>query len=179
MTGLLTWRRASRFTGVVTCAMLLTGVMAGISAQPAHAASLLLCEGTETATFNPPLTNTPTLTTVSVTEDLDYCPLGGVVTGDASGAFQVTASCTTETLAPVTVTYSWNTGQSSTVSYTESSITRLADGSDLVVAVGTVTAGLDQGEAAENEIVEPVLDLTACSGSGVAQVTGPETLTFV
>jgi hypothetical protein len=58
------------------------------------------------------------------------------------------------------------------------SVTRLADGSDLVVAVGTVTAGLDQEAAAEAQIMEPVLDSTACSGSVVTEVIGPETLTF-
>ena len=108
----------------------------------------------------------------------DYCPIGGVAAGDASSTFQVTASCTTETLAPVTVTYHWNTGQSSTVHYAVNSVTRLAHGSDMVVAVGTVTAGLDQEAAAEAQIMEPVLDSTACSGSVVTEVIGPETLTF-
>jgi hypothetical protein len=124
------------------------------------------------------LTNTPRLTTVSATEDLDYCPLSGVTTGSASGTFQVTASCTRETLTPTAITYRWNTGQSSTVNYTATSVTRLADGSTLVVSVGTVTTGFDQGAAAETQIVDPVLNPSLCSGRGVSQVTGPETLTF-
>jgi hypothetical protein len=90
----------------------------------------------------------------------------------------VTASCTGETLTPTAITYRWNTGQSSAVNYTATSVTRLADGSTLVVSVGTVTGGFDQGAAAETQIVDPVLNLTLCSGSGVSQVTGPETLTF-
>jgi hypothetical protein len=179
MTRLLGVRPASRFTGIVVSAMFLAGAIVGITAQSAHAATPLLCVGTETASFSPPLTNTPRLTTVSATEDLDYCPLGGVTTGSASGIFQVTASCTGETLTPTAITYRWNTGQSSAVNYTATSVTRLADGSTLVVSVGTVTGGFDQGAAAETQIVDPVLNLTLCSGSGVSQVTGPETLTFI
>jgi hypothetical protein len=172
--------RTRRLAVCGAAAAVALAVLAGTAgASPAHAGvTLLVCAGTETATFSPPLTNTMQLTNVSVTEDVSLCLLGGVTSGTASAAFQVPASCTGETFGPVTLTYDWAGGQTSTVDYTTASITRLADGSDLAVGVGTVTAGLDQGAVAQDEIIEPALNPLACAGAGVPGVSGPETLTF-
>ena len=71
----------------------------------------------------------------------------------------------------------WNTGISSTVTYTIH-VEKPLNGSVLVTDTGTVTSGFDQGATAVERVVLPQLDPTACAGAGVAQLTGPYTLTL-
>ena len=173
-----------RVTAVAAGTMFLLGapLTAAFPAAPAAAASptaVLLCQGTETVSYSPALTYTSKLTDVSGTEDLDDCPIGGVTAGFASGGYQGTLSCTSLRLLTVSSsTYTWNSGQKSVVTYTTTAIERLLDGSVLVTEQGTVTSGFDQGRAAAYQIILPQLDPTACLGSGVGQLAGPEVLTF-
>src|ERR1051326_960999 len=91
--------------------------------------AVLLCQGTETVTYSPPLTYTSKPTDVSGTEDLDYCPVGGVAKGSASGGFNSMLSCMSLRLLTVSSsTYSWDSGQTSVVTYTTTAIERLLDG---------------------------------------------------
>ena len=159
-----------------------TPLTAAFPAAPAAAdspAAVLLCQGTETASYDPALTYTPKLTDVSGAEDLDDCPTGGVTAGSASGGYQGTLSCTSlRLLAVSSSTYTWNSGQKSVVTYTTTAIERLLDGSVLVTEKGAVTSGFDQGRAAAYQIILPRLDPTACLGAGVGRLAGPEVLTF-
>jgi hypothetical protein len=142
---------------------------------------LLSCQGQFTVTYDPPLTNTPTLTRVTFHNDLHYCLVGGVTSGDVAGEFTAIRSCTTVDLPPhpATNTSRWNTGASSTIVFSHSTVDSLVTGTTVVDSYGTVTEGFDEGANAVHTAIQPQLDLTACAGNGVAHVTGPETLVFI
>jgi hypothetical protein len=173
-----------RLTAVATGIVCLLGASLTAAFPTAQAAAnsptaVLLCQGTETVSYSPPLTYTSKPTDVSGTEDLGYCPIGGVTKGSASGGFNGMLSCTSLRLLTVSSsTYSWNSGQTSVVTYTTTAIERLLDGSVLVTEQGTVTSGFDQGRVAAYQIILPQLNVAACLGAGVGQLVGPEVLTF-
>jgi hypothetical protein len=168
---------AGRVAGVL--ALIAAAVLPACRASAAAATSALECQGTVTVTYDPPLTATPKPTHVSGTEDFDYCPVGGVTGGEASGDYDTTAGCTSLRLLTVsTSTYRWDSGQTSEVTYTNTAIERIGDATVLVTEQGTVTAGYDQGKAAVYHMTLPQLDPLACMGTGVARLAGPEVLTF-
>jgi hypothetical protein len=167
---------------IATCAVLLLAMAVGLVTAPAARGAtvpLLSCQGTETLTFQPPLTNTPTPTLVHYAIDLDLCLGSGVSTGESQGSFVVTASCTTVDVLPPAFsdTYQWNTGASSVATYT-APVETTGNGTVIVTDTGTVTSGLDQGALANETTTLPQLNLAACAGTGVSQLTGPYTLTF-
>jgi hypothetical protein len=142
--------------------------------------SLLSCQGAETLTFQPPLTNTPESTQVHYAIDLDLCLLGGVTSGKSQGSFTVSASCTTISLLPPAFsdTYQWSNHTSSTVTYT-APVETVGNGTVIVTDTGTVTSGLDQGAVANETTTLPQPNLAACAGTGVSELNGPYVLTFV
>lgn len=164
-------------------AMLLAAVTTLTAVPAAHAlpASLLYCEGYFSVTYEPPLTNTPTLTKVTFHNDLGYCPTAPIISGEASGEFSAVRSCTTLDLPPhpATTTIHWNTGASSTIAYSLSTVDRLVNGTTVVTSYGTVTHGFHAGSQAVHTAIQPNLDLTACAGPGVTRLTGPEKLVFI
>jgi hypothetical protein len=174
--------RPRRLRTVVT-AVLLAVLATLIAAPAAHATPMTLvhCEGSFTVTYNPPLTNTTTLTEVTFHNDLDSCLIGGVASGDASGEFSAIRSCTTLDLPPhpATTTFYWNTGASSTIAFSLSTVDRLVNGTTVVTSYGTVIHGFDQGAQAIHTAIQPQLNPIACAGSGVAQLTGPELLQLI
>jgi len=170
-------------TPVVAGALCLLWLMLTATTPTAAAADsptvVLVCHGTVTASYSPPLTYIAKPTSVSATEDFDYCPSGGITGGFASAGYDATASCTSVRLLDVSSsTYYWNSGETSVVTYTTTAIERLVDGSVLVTEQGTVTSGFGQGRAAFYQMILPQLELTACAGAGVSQLKGPELLTF-
>ena len=167
---------------MVTCVVLLLVVAVGLVTAPAARGALvplLSCQGTETLTFQPSLTNTPTPILVHYTIDLDLCLGSGVSTGESQGSFVVTASCTSVNVLPPAFsdTYQWNTGASSVVTYS-APVETTGNGTVIVTDTGTVTSGLDHGALANETTILPQLSLAACAGTGVSQLTGPYTLTF-
>lgn len=171
-----------RTARLVTSGALLLAAAGGLAGAPsAHGAPvpLLSCQGTETLTFKPALTNAPKPTRVSYAIDLSLCPVGGVTSGTSQGSFTVSASCTTISVLPPAFsdTYIWNTGASSTVTYT-APVETTGNGTVIVTDTGTVTSGLDHGALANETTTLPQPNLIACAGPGVSQLTGPYALTF-
>ncbi|WP_181797607.1 hypothetical protein [Streptomyces sp. WELS2] len=82
-------------------------------------------------------------------------------------------------LQTTVVTYVWNTGDSSTITFSNTDVVKAADGTSTVTATGAVTAGLGQGSSAVKVIVLPQLSPTACAASGVSSITGPATLSIL
>lgn len=174
-------RRIARAVAVPAVVLAVAGGTAPVAsaASARSALTLLSCAGAETLSFQPPLTNTSRPTHVHVTINLSLCPVGGVTSGESHTNFVVTTSCTVVDLLPpsFTDTYLWSTGASSAVTYT-APVETVVNGSLVVTDTGTVTAGFDQGAVANETTTLPEPNLTACAGAGVAQVTGPYTLTF-
>lgn len=166
-------RRATVAAAVAACLLLGTVV-----APTAHASTLLSCTGTETLSFQPPLTNTTTPTQIHYAIHLTFC-LGGVTSGESVGDFQIPANCTTVSILPpaFTDTYQWNTKASSSVNYT-APVQTLVNGTIVVTDTGTVTSGFDNGAVANETTILPEPGLLACATAGVSQLTGPYALTF-
>ncbi|MEU9120173.1 hypothetical protein AB0C96_09975 [Streptomyces sp. NPDC048506] len=151
---------------------------------PAHAGTALLtCTGTQTVTYHPPLTNTPTSTTVEIRETYTSClDTAGIASGTGSFSLTETASCTSvnDPLGPPDrPVYDWNTHQKSGVTFTVTSVDRLGNGTTQVTAAGTVSSGFGEGSKAIRTATLPDLSLAACAGSGVRQQSGPATLTLL
>lgn len=174
--------RRKHFTLAITGFVVLSSAALLAAAPQAQAQQdLLVCNGISNVGFDPPLTNTATPTTVSISESFSPClDLSNltVISGETSFSVNRTTSCTSLTDAPAVATYHWNNGQSSTVDFTSNVTTRLADGTTDVTSVGTVTSGLGNGATATREVIMPQLDLAACADSGVSQESGTEILTF-
>lgn len=171
------WRGFGLLAGVVVA----LAVVPGRTAPAAYGAPLpvLSCQGTETLTYQPPLTNTPEPTRVGYDINLNHCLLGGVTSGVSQGSFTVSTSCTTISLLPPAFsdTYQWSNRTSSTVTYTAPVVTTV-NGTVIVTDTGTVASGLDQGAVANETTALLQPNLSACAGEGVSQLTGPYALTF-
>jgi hypothetical protein len=169
--------RHRTITAAVAAGLLLGGTAA--TAPTANATTLVSCTGTETLTFQPPLTNTPTSTQIHFDIELIHCLLGGVSSASSVGDFTATTNCTALTILPPAFsdTYTWNTGASSTVTYT-APVETVVNGTLVVTDTGTVTSGFNNGALANETTTLPQPNLTACTGAGVAQVNGPYLLTM-
>ena len=178
-----TARPAHRRVAVLVASAALVLVTAGgLAAAPAaYGAPLpvLSCQGAETLTFQPALTNTAQPVNVHYAIALTLCLLGGVSGGTSQGSFTVSASCTTVSLLPPAFsdTYQWSNHTSSTVTYT-APVETVVNGTVIVTDTGTVTSGLDQGAVANETTALPQPNLAACAGTGVPQLNGPYALTF-
>ncbi|GAA2114422.1 hypothetical protein GCM10009759_58730 [Kitasatospora saccharophila] len=156
------------------------------TAAPAQAANdLLLCTGSVTVHYDPPLGALPRQTSQSVTENLGTSGggscTGPFTSGTAHTVFDQQVSCLLQglgdTLVQNVVTYHWQNGQSSTITYPVTVVEHAA-GQEIVTSVGTVTAGYGLGSASTRVAVYPSLDLLSCLGSTITQQSGLLTLTL-
>ncbi|MGW2477729.1 hypothetical protein [Streptomyces sp. NPDC001665] len=170
-------RRTARKLAVITATLSLAGV--GAIAVPATAQALpvdITClTGNRTTTYTPPLTNTVKPEHLDLDEHWGCASLlSGVSSGNATSSVDVSTSCVISVQSPLTlpartVTYHWNTGAHSTVTYPATVAVRAADGTVTTTSVGAVVDGLGQGQVATAVNVEPNLNVTACSTTGLSQ----------
>jgi hypothetical protein len=143
----------------------------------------VVCEGSQTVTYSPPLTNTPQQITTQRNVNLSCTSLlTAISSGNGSSVFPETTSCLLSVTPPNTVstfTYNWNTGQSSTVTFSSNTVVHAANGTTTVTALGSITSGYGQGALATRVVVSPALSLTACATTGITQQTGITTLTLL
>lgn len=174
-----------RIGGLVAAAALAATTV--MWAEPSVAATnLLVCTGTATIDYTPPLGPLPRPTTQKVAERLGDQGGGGCVGGKTGGGadttFQQEVGCLLQglgdTLVENVVTYHWSDGQTSTITYPVTTVAHLA-GQLVVTSTGTVTAGYGQGSASERVAAYPDLDVLACLTSGVSRQTGLLTVTLV
>jgi hypothetical protein len=148
---------------------------------PAHAApSAILCAiGSQTASYSPPLTNSAHTTDVTIRENYSCTsPLSGVSSGVGSASIQERASCLLAVQPGVTdvITYGWNTGASSTITFNRTNVARAVNGTTTITSLGSVTSGLGKGSRAIRVVILPAPDLIACFTTGLAAQTGVATL---
>lgn len=173
-------------------ALITMGVAVGAMTAPvsAHAAALplLQCTGDIVTTYSPGLTFAPQSVHVTVTEAYgsEADPVGTCVVLGApiTGGFHqhsrtLTLSCLSILEStPITETFTWNNGSTSTVGFTTSRYTD-ADGETVIVREGTVTAGFDSGALAEQTVTLLDTQLAACATpGGLSEISGLATLTF-
>jgi hypothetical protein len=153
--------------------VVITGAAA--SAAQAHA---ITCNGTETASFTPPLTDTLQPVTISVSQKIGPCgPQSLIATND----YPVTRnySCNIFTGGLVTNTFTWSNGEQSTYSF--NARVAIVDGSFLVAQIGKISSGLYAGRSAIG-IVTLAPDETLASGNcetGLNSASGSYSLTIL
>ncbi len=173
-------RKIARWTTALLC------VAAGtlLPIPPAQAASIgLVCAvGSQTATYSPPMTNTTHVSTVRIRENYSCASLlTGISSGQGTASFLEDTSCllTVQPAVADVITYRWNTGKSSVITFNRTSVARALNGTTTITSVGSVTSGPGQGSAATRVVALPAPNLVACSTFGVSSQTGPATLVIL
>jgi hypothetical protein len=164
----------------VTTATVAMGVVAAAAAPGASALSLVTCNGLNTVTYSPALTNTAKQTTITSSTSWATCvsPTHPSVTAGSTGnQISKLESCTSALGGfSSSNTITWNTGQTST--FTFNGYTQEINGQYVIVLTGSITAGLFTGALA-TEQTTLLGDLTACSGAGISSNGGPAPLEIV
>ncbi|MFF7454666.1 hypothetical protein [Kitasatospora sp. NPDC008115] len=144
-----------------------------IASDPAEAAEAAigdaLCPlGSQVVTFSPGITNTPAVSTITYNVNLGTCvslTTPSLTSGTSSGSASLTFQCS-DLLSTSTGSQdiTWNTGQTSTFSYTRTF--SLVNGNSVTSLNGSITSGLFNGDTASLVITDRNLDLLACQSPG-------------
>jgi hypothetical protein len=164
---------------VLAIAMLTAGVVGGATAPGASALTQVTCNGLNSVTYTPALTNTLKTTTIASASNWATCVSlthPGIVAGSTSNSINGPASCTSVLGSFSDAnTITWNTGQTST--FTFNGNVNQVNGQFVIALTGSITSGLFAGAVAV-EATTLLGDLSACAGSGVAFNSGPSVLTI-
>lgn len=170
--------RVGRLVGALILALVAGSVG---SASPASAqAADLTCPGWATTTYQPGMTNQPK--TIHINGSGVYGPCVSSDPTLTAGTFQASGSgvvsCTGGTFTG-TISFEWNNGNHSVVSYT-AVIGQRVLGEVVVVVEGTVTGGQFQGDQFLHTVtLFNLVPLDCATPQGVTSTAGPETITFV
>jgi hypothetical protein len=168
---------------LLTALLSVLAVGAAAAAFPVPAAAttaLVTCTGSTTVHFSPAVTDTAQTVSVSGSDVASACvsltnPGLTSFVGPFSGT--ATQSCTTFFGGGSgTETLYWNDGTTSTWAYTNSFSN--VNGTKVGTSTGTISAGTLAGASVTQTITFTNLDLTACSGSGLSQLSGLDTWTI-
>ncbi|BBD63015.1 hypothetical protein NIES2109_58650 (plasmid) [Nostoc sp. HK-01] len=173
-------RRALALSCAVATATIGVDFMATKSIAQAQLLPVICSVGSETASYNPPLTTQTQNTTVSIQGSVGQC-IGAqpIISGTYNFTVTFATSCNNiQSFPAYPITYNWNTGQSSQVSYTFTSL-NLINGQLLLTSTGTVTDGLFKGRTVQRTITLLGTNLTACFNQGLSTLGGPQTLTIL
>ncbi|MQA90156.1 MAG: hypothetical protein GEU90_07965 [Gemmatimonas sp.] len=155
---------------------------AALAASPAQAMAGLVnltCLGTNDAQFSPGLTFQTQ--TVDIEAEGEYTTCLSSDPAVTSGIYTASGEGTLSCLAgghAGQFTITWNTGESSTVEFTNSLALR-PGGQTVVTATGTVIGGKFVGDRFDGTFTLFQLDVLAClTPQGVRSASGPATLLF-
>lgn len=152
---------------------------AGPTAQAQAGLIDLSCLGTNDASFSPGLTFTTR--TVDIEAEGEYTDCVSSDPAVTSGTYTASGEGTMSCLAgghAGKFTITWNTGEESTIEFTNTVAAR-PGGEMVVVATGTVVGGKFVGDRYDGTFTLFQLDPIAClSPQGVRSATGPTTLLF-
>ncbi|WP_299538911.1 hypothetical protein [uncultured Streptomyces sp.] len=166
------------FSGVCALLLLVVGLLASAGHAQARTNGLLdvTCTPPSSAsvTYNPPLTNTPQVSSASLNWQLGPC-VSTSVPALTSGTHSAVNPPRTRTClellntAAETRTITWNTGATSTLSLNRT--TTVAGAVLVVTFTGTVTAGLFAGDTVVATQTGPATDILLCT-LGLGSVSG-------
>lgn len=176
-------RRLRRLLATLTmvCAALF-GALVPASSASAAALTLVTCPvGVANQTYNPPVTNTPQPTNISINSHYGSCASvthPSLAYGDTVSAFAAPSGSCLDLLAPATNTntITWNTGETSVISL--NSVFNVVEGELVGTSTGSVVSGKLAGASVVRVVVYLSADLAACSTTGLAHQSGPITLTI-
>ncbi|WP_027005746.1 hypothetical protein [Conexibacter woesei] len=173
----------SRVARSLSLTLLAAAALAAVPGAAQAQDDPVVCTGSVTVHYAPALGPLPRVSSQQVAERLGTGG-GGACTGPfSSGAadtsFTQQVGCLLQglgdTLVTNVVTYHWNGGASSTITYPVTTVVHAAN-QLVVTSTGTVTAGYGQGALSERIAAYADLDLVSCLSSGVAQQTGTLTV---
>jgi hypothetical protein len=177
----------SRVTATLIALLLIAvGSIPFSTAEAAATGTDLTCTPPSSAslTFNPPLTNSPQPSLFSISRQYGPCvaPTHPEVTAGVSTVAGLSPDATCARLLgaqPVTITISWNTGQTTTLS--GNSLNTIVGVNLVSTTTGTVTAGLFAGDTFVHTAVYTATDLLLCiAGLGtVSSLFGQITLEII
>ncbi|MEU4577864.1 hypothetical protein ACBI99_06275 [Nonomuraea sp. ATR24] len=152
-------------------------------AAPAHAIGQdVLCsiDGTNTLTFSPKLRLTEQNVTMTGTGTYPTCVSSDpdITSGTSTISGQGSLGCLSGAM-PATEVVTWNTGETSTISYTVT--LNVVAGQSVFAVVGAVTAGKFAGDTVTSEGVtleDPITPLLDCLAPGYGGSTGATILTL-
>lgn len=165
-------------TGGTALLVLLVGLLTASVPASAHESGLLdvTCTPPSSAsvTYNPPLSNTPQVSTSSLSWQLGPCvstSVPGLTSGTHSAVNPPRERTCLELLntAAETRTVTWNTGATSTLSLNRT--TTVAGAVLVVTFTGTVTSGLFAGDTVVATQTGPATDILLCT-LGLGTVSG-------
>lgn len=174
-----TRRRAVMLTRLLALPVLSLAVLTPAHTAYAADSGPLTCSGTETVTFDPAVTSTTHNVKITIDDRYGPCPVtpNPQLTGGTTH-LEITRplSCTNVVLAPAgSETDTWNNRTQSSVSWTTSVVSVLANGSHVDVHTGTVTSGLDAGFTATKTVTDPDNSLV-CNTTGMTTLSGTVTI---
>ncbi|MGW0929028.1 hypothetical protein [Streptomyces sp. NPDC002644] len=132
--------------------------------------------GTETTTYDPPVTLTPTTTDIDITTQLGPCVTTdpAITTGTINTSFTAVRSCVTIGSANnTTLKVTWNDGRSSTINV--NFVVNTVGGQVVSTGTGAVLSGPFSGDSAVIVVTGPVLNPLECL-TGVHARTGTFTM---
>jgi len=135
-----------------------------------------ICNGTDTVHYKPALTTQPQDVTNDVNIAWNLCTSTShpeVTSGKSTATFHLNARSCTQLLAPstLTLTITWNTGQTST--YTSTYNASVVGAVYTVTGIGTVTDGLFTGQTITTNFTGPAVDILLCTtGLGTVSKVG-------
>lgn len=151
---------------VASSAVFALAVMLLPAASALATTDSLVCNGSNTVTYTPPLTNQPQDVSIHTDIDWNLCvspSQPGLTSGGVTGAFPLSDwSCVT-LLEPAveTLTVTWNTGQTST--YTSTYNSNVIGAVHTVTSVGVVVDGLFEDHTITTNYTGPALDILTCT----------------
>jgi hypothetical protein len=155
----------------VVAPVLLASLLVGLQAATVGTASTAsadvadaTCVGTQTTTYSPGLTLVPAQQNIQISWIYAPCVSASepaISSGLSSATRQASVSCLSIGQVGSSIrVITWNTGQTSTFSY--NAMSSIVNGDTVVTLTGSITAGLFTGDAAEEVIVSPSLNLLGC-----------------
>lgn len=178
-------RRRRRLPAVLAAAVLTVAAVLVPAGAAQAVPTLVTCTGTESVTYSPGLTNTPTSIATSRADDYDPCThvVGLSITSETgvSGVSgTATIACTTLlSSGSAAKTITWSDATTSVFSF--SYVANAVGANVVVVATGTITSGRYAGATAVEEITYAglVSGLLACgTPGGITGLTGTTVLTI-
>ncbi|TQM85378.1 hypothetical protein FHX81_7858 [Saccharothrix saharensis] len=172
---------ARRFSaGVLVALSVALGSAATTPAAQAADLELLSCVGSGANTYQPGVTAQPRVVTIDSSADYDSCVSSGSPT-ITSGGYAIVANGLVSCLGggvSITVTITWNTGETTTVAAVGLVVLRPAN-EVVVVYQGTVTAGRFTGAAVV--MTAALINATPAqcfTAEGVTGTSGPANITI-
>lgn len=158
--------------GSIAGAVLLTAAGVVFTGFTASASTVISCLGTETTSYDPPLTLEPKPTNFHAEGNYFLCLGGPTSAKGVDDGHAPSASCVSVSMPQATQVVKYNTGQTDVIHY-DTAVTTRVGGFNIVTLTGTVISGPHQDSAAVKTVqLTPIPEPAGCVTNGLETVTG-------